>query len=121
LGKASGQWPGGVDPEDATGVVPLVAVDVIDGELGLANAPHAGQSGGPDANGPPRLESGVKGFQVVGATDEIGVAGEQDEEWSRARGVSSIGRGSLNKTCLNYLDVLVIKSFPRTVPSVVMV
>ena len=42
---------GGVDPEDAVGIALLVAVDVFDGELGLADAPHAGQARGPDADG----------------------------------------------------------------------
>ena len=85
LGESLGERLGGVDPEDAAGVVRLVAVDVLDGELGLADAAHAGQPGGPDADGLPFLEDVVEGFEVVGAADEVGVPGERHEERNRAR------------------------------------
>ena len=85
LGQALGQRLGGVDPEDAAGVVLPVAVDVFDGELGLADATHAGESGRPDADCLPCLEGSVEGFQVVGAADEVGVLGERHEERSWAR------------------------------------
>ena len=85
LGESLSERFGGVDPEDAAGVVVLVAVDVFDGELGLADAAHAGQPGGPDADRPSRLEDGVEPVEVVGATDEVGVPGERHEERNRAR------------------------------------
>jgi len=44
-----------------------------------------GASGGPDADGFPFLEGGVERFQVVGAADEVGVAGERHDERNRAR------------------------------------
>ena len=50
--------------------------------VGLADAAHAGQSGGPDADWLSFLEDLVKCFEVVGATDEVGVPGEWYEEVS---------------------------------------
>ena len=85
LGESLGERFGGVDPEDAAGVVVLMAVDVFDGELGLADAAHAGQPGRPDADRLSRLEDGVQPVEVVGATDEVGVPGERHEEWNLAR------------------------------------
>ena len=85
LGESLVERLGGVDPEDAVGIVRLVAVDVFDGELGLADAAHAGEPGGPDADRLPFLEDIVECFEVVGAADEVGVPGERHEERNRAR------------------------------------
>src|SRR5262249_33046238 len=84
-GESLGEWLGGVDPEYTVGVVRLAAIDVLDGELGLTGAPHAGQPGGSDADGLTFLEDLVEGLQVVGAADEVGVPGERHEERNRAR------------------------------------
>ena len=81
LGESLGERLGGVDPEDAVGIVGLVAVDVLDGELGLADAPHAGQPGGADADGLPLLEGGVELLEVVGAADEVGL--RENRTWNR--------------------------------------
>ena len=80
LGEPLSERFGGVDPEDAAGVVVLIAVDIFDGELGLADAPHAGKPGRPDADRLPRLQDGVQPVEVVGATDEVGVPGKRHEE-----------------------------------------
>jgi hypothetical protein len=85
LGKSLSERFGGVDPEDAAGVVGPVAVDVFDRELGLADAAHAGEPGGPNAGRPLCLEDGVEPVEVVGATDEVGIPGERHEERNRAR------------------------------------
>jgi hypothetical protein len=45
VGESLSERFGGVDPEDAAGVVVLVAVDILDGELGLSDPAHAGKSG----------------------------------------------------------------------------
>jgi hypothetical protein len=71
---------GGVEPEDAARVVGLIAVDVFNGELGLADAPHAGQPGGANPDRLPLLEDGVQLIEVVGAADEVGIPGERHEE-----------------------------------------
>src|SRR5262249_5459373 len=62
LGQPLGERFSGVDPEDAVGVVRLMAVDVLDGELGLANAAHAREPGRPDADRLPLPEGVVKGI-----------------------------------------------------------
>ena len=74
------QWLGRVDPEDAVRVGVLEAVDVLDRELGLADAAHAGQPRGPDADGLALLQGGVQPLQVVGAADEVVIPGERHEE-----------------------------------------
>ena len=82
LGEPLSERFGGVDPEDAAGVVmPFpTLVDIFDGELGLANASHAGKAGGPDADGLLRLKGGAKLVEIVAAADEVGVASERYEE-----------------------------------------
>jgi hypothetical protein len=45
LSEALNERQGGIDPEDSVGVVPLVAIDIFDGELGLADAAHASEPG----------------------------------------------------------------------------
>src|SRR3954447_7571754 len=84
LGESASERLGGVDPEDTAGGVVLVTVDVLDGELSLADAPHAGETGGPDSDGLSSLEEGVELIEVVGATDEVGVPGERHDERNRA-------------------------------------
>jgi hypothetical protein len=83
-GEPLSQAAGCVNPEDAVGVVILVTIDILDGELGLADAPHAGKSRGSDADGLTLLENLVERVEVFSATDEVVVSGEQDEE-RRAR------------------------------------
>ena len=85
LSQALGQRLGRVDPEDAVRVGVLEAVDVLDRELGLADAAHAGEPRGPDADGLALLQGGVQPLQVVGAADEVGVPGERHEERKLAR------------------------------------
>ena len=63
----------------------LEAVDVLDRELGLADAAHAGEPRGPDADGLALLQGGVQPLEVVGAADEVGVLGERHEERKLAR------------------------------------
>ena len=77
LGEPLSERFGGVDPENAAGVVVpfLAAVNIFDGELGLADTPHAGESGRPNADGLSRLKDGVEPLEVVGATDEVDVSG----------------------------------------------
>src|SRR5271166_1497704 len=85
LSQALGQWLGRVDPEDAVRVGVVEAVDVLDRELGLADAAHAGQPRRPDADGLALLQGGVQPLQVVGAADEVVIPGERHKERSLAR------------------------------------
>ena len=85
LSQALRQWLGRVDPEDAVRVGVLESVDVLDRELGLADAAHAGEPRGPDADGLALLQGGVQPLQVVGAADEVVIPGERHEERKLAR------------------------------------
>jgi len=86
LGEPLSERLGGVDPEDAARVVaPFpTLVGIFDGELGLADAPHAGESGWPDADALLRLKDGVELVEIVAPTDEVDVTSERHEE-GRAR------------------------------------
>ena len=89
-GQALAQRLGGVDPERAAGISVAVAVGVLDGQLRLADAAHAGQSrriidSRPDAHRGGSLEAGpaqglVQPHQVLLAAHKISVAHKGDEK-----------------------------------------
>ncbi len=70
---------------------------VFDGEARFANAPHASETSGVDADGLMLLEDVVERFEVARATEEVVILGERDEEWLARRGSAPIARRAYGK------------------------